>query len=96
MTDVDTQTIKRMAMLARIAATEEEENFYAGELAKVFTFIDQLNQVDTKGVEPMISVGVDTLRLRDDVQNDGGYAEAVTANAPEKFMNFFVVPKVVE
>jgi aspartyl-tRNA(Asn)/glutamyl-tRNA(Gln) amidotransferase subunit C len=68
----------------------------AGELNAIIGFIEQLNEVDVDGVEPMASAVSATLPLRDDVVTDGGDASRVLANAPRAADGFFVVPKVVE
>ncbi|PLX36814.1 MAG: Asp-tRNA(Asn)/Glu-tRNA(Gln) amidotransferase GatCAB subunit C [Hyphomicrobiales bacterium] len=93
---VDTDTVKRVAHLARISITEEEAGKMTGELNAILGFVEQLDAVDVDGVEPMTSVVDTTMRKRVDGVTDGGYPERVTANAPESEDNFFVVPKVVE
>lgn len=98
---VDTATVKRIASLARIAITEEEAAKVAPELDNILHWIEQLEQVDTTGVEPMTAVIPNTLRLRDDVVNadpltGGDLRDAVLANAPVAEHGFFAVPKVIE
>lgn len=93
---VDKETVKRVARLARIAVTDEEATSLQGELNTILGFVEQLNEVDVSGVEPMTSVIAIEQRMREDVVNDGGKAAAIVANAPVREGNFFVVPKVVE
>lgn len=93
---VDLDTVKRVAHLARISITEAEAEKMTGELNAILGFVEQLDEVDVAGVEPMTSVVDMTMRKRQDGVTDGGYPEKVTANAPESDDNFFVVPKVVE
>lgn len=93
---VDISTVKRVAHLARIAVTEDEAERMTGELNAILGFVEQLNEVDVEGVEPMTSVTPMKMRLRDDAVTDGNIAGAVVANAPVTEDNFFVVPKVVE
>jgi aspartyl-tRNA(Asn)/glutamyl-tRNA(Gln) amidotransferase subunit C len=93
---VDTQTVKRIAGLARIAITDEEAARIAPELDNIMGWIEQLGEVDTSTVAPMTAVIPNTLRLRDDVVTDGGVREAVLANAPQAEHGFFAVPKVIE
>ncbi|MBU1175592.1 MAG: Asp-tRNA(Asn)/Glu-tRNA(Gln) amidotransferase subunit GatC [Alphaproteobacteria bacterium] len=93
---VDTETVKRIARLARIRVTEAELAAYQGELNAILGFVEQLNEVDVDGVVPMTSVTPMALRLREDKVTDGGYAERIVANAPLSEDNFFMVPKVVE
>lgn len=93
---VDIATVKRVARLARIAVSEEDAVRMSGELNTILGFVEQLNEVDVSGVEPMTSVTPMAMRERQDVVNDGNKAADIVANAPESADNFFVVPKVVE
>ena len=93
---VDLATVKRVAKLARIAVTEEEAAKMEGELNTILGFVEQLDEVDVSGVEPMTSVMPMEMRKRADVVTDGNKAGDITANAPATEDNFFLVPKVVE
>lgn len=93
---VDAATTKRIARLARIRIEENEIASYQSELNAILGFVEQLQEVDVEGVEPMTSVTPMTLRRRDDLISDGGYAEKIVSNAPLSEDNFFMVPKVVE
>jgi aspartyl-tRNA(Asn)/glutamyl-tRNA(Gln) amidotransferase subunit C len=93
---VTTETVRRIAGLARIAITEEEAARMAPELGNILGWIEMLGEVDTTGVEPMTAVIPNQLRLRDDVVTDGGIRAAVLANAPQAEHGFFTVPKVIE
>ena len=93
---VDTATVKRVAKLARIAVTDEEAAELKGSLNAILGFVEQLNEVDVDGVEPMVSVVPIEMRKRPDAVTDGEKADDVTANAPASDDHFFVVPKVVE
>ncbi|TIO07891.1 Asp-tRNA(Asn)/Glu-tRNA(Gln) amidotransferase subunit GatC [Mesorhizobium sp.] len=93
---VDLQTVKRVARLARIAVSEEDAERMTGELNAILGFVEQLNEVDVSGVEPMTSVIPMEMKKRQDVVTDGGKAADIVANAPATEENFFLVPKVVE
>ncbi|AXV15055.1 Asp-tRNA(Asn)/Glu-tRNA(Gln) amidotransferase GatCAB subunit C [Neorhizobium sp. SOG26] len=93
---VDLAIVKRVARLARIAVTEEDANRMVGELNGILGFVEQLNEVDVTGVEPMTSVTPMQMRKRTDDVTDGDKAADVVANAPVTDNNFFLVPKVVE
>jgi aspartyl-tRNA(Asn)/glutamyl-tRNA(Gln) amidotransferase subunit C len=93
---VDTATVKRVARLARIAVSDAEAEALKGELNSILGFVEQLNEVDINGVEPMTSVIAMKMKMRTDVVTEGERAEAVIANAPAREASFFVVPKVVE
>lgn len=93
---VDLATVKRVAKLARIAVTEEEAAKMEGELNTILGFVEQLDEVDVEGIEPMTSVTPMEMKKRVDEVTDGNKADDVTANAPAAQDNFFLVPKVVE
>ena len=93
---VDLATVKRVAHLARIAVPEADLPKLQGELNAILGFVEQLNEVDVEGVEPMTSVVSVKMRRRQDVVTDGEIAGDVTANAPVSEDNFYLVPKVVE
>ena len=93
---LDQETVRRIAYLARIRVSEESLDGLAGELSDILGWIEQLNEVDTTGVEPLASVAEVTLPRREDIVSDGNYPERVLANAPESDDGFFSVPKVVE
>jgi aspartyl-tRNA(Asn)/glutamyl-tRNA(Gln) amidotransferase subunit C len=93
---VDTETVRRVAHLARMAVAEDEVEGLGRELNAILAFVEQLADVDVAGVEPMTSVTPMAIKTRKDEVNDGEIADAVLANAPEREDHFFVVPKVVE
>jgi len=93
---VDKDTVRRIAKLARIALEEERVEPMERELNGILAWVEQLQEVNVEGVEPMTSVVAQKLKMRDDVVTDGEMAEAVTQNAPSSEDHFFVVPKVVE
>ena len=93
---VDLATVKRVARLARIAVTEDDANRMVGELNGIINFVEQLNEVDVSGVEPMTSVTPMEMRKRVDAVTDGNKAADIVANAPATDRDFFLVPKVVE
>jgi aspartyl-tRNA(Asn)/glutamyl-tRNA(Gln) amidotransferase subunit C len=93
---VTIDTVKRVAKLARIAVDDEDARRMTGELNTILGFVEQLNEVDVSGVEPMTSVMPMEMKKRQDVVTDGGKAGDVIANAPATEENFFLVPKVVE
>ncbi|HUF57606.1 MAG TPA: Asp-tRNA(Asn)/Glu-tRNA(Gln) amidotransferase subunit GatC [Thermohalobaculum sp.] len=93
---IDTDTVRRIAHLSRIAVEEEELAALAGELNGILGWIEQLNEVDIEGVEPMTTATPRTLRRRADEATEGDRRDDVLRNAPETRDGFFVVPKVVE
>ena len=93
---VDTNTVRHIAKLARIAASDAEIEALAPELSNILGWIEQLGEVDVSGVEPMTAVIPNHLRLRDDVVTTGGIRDDILANAPAPEHGFFAVPKVIE
>jgi aspartyl-tRNA(Asn)/glutamyl-tRNA(Gln) amidotransferase subunit C len=91
---VDQTTVKRVARLARLKVKDEDVPRLAGELNAILGFIEQLNEVDVAGVEPLTSVV--TMKMRKDEVTDGHYPNKIVANAPVQEDAFFMVPKVVE
>ncbi len=93
---IDSATVAKIAHLARIKISVEEQGQLAGELNKIIAWVGQLAEVNTDKVEPLASVNDSYLRMRDDVMNDGGKTADILANAPAKTADFFTVPKVIE
>jgi aspartyl-tRNA(Asn)/glutamyl-tRNA(Gln) amidotransferase subunit C len=93
---IDKNTVGKIAHLARIKVTEQEKEVLTRELTSILTMIEELNAVNTDGVEPLTSVVQNQLFEREDKVTDGAIPEKILANAPEQTAGFFVVPKVVE
>jgi len=93
---IDIETARKVAHLARIKVEEDQLPALAQEFNAILGFIEQLNEVDVDGVEPMTSVTPMRLKRRVDEVTDGGMAEKVLSNAPDAREGFFAVPKVVE
>ena len=93
---IDAATVRKVARLARIAEPEEKLEQLAKELNGIISWIEQLGEVDTDGVEPMTSAVHMPAPMRDDVVTEGGDPQMVLSNSPRRAGNFFVVPKVVE
>ena len=93
---IDTDTAAKVAKLARIRVEDDALPALAQEFNNILGFIEQLNEVDVEGVEPMVSVTPMRLKRRQDVVNDGDQQAKVLSNAPDAREGFFAVPKVVE
>lgn len=93
---VDAATVRRIARLSRIALPEADVPVMQGEINAILGFVEQLEEVNVEGVEPMTSVMPMALKMRDDVVTAGGEADRVTKNAPQSEDHYFLVPKVVE
>ncbi|MBY6090793.1 MULTISPECIES: Asp-tRNA(Asn)/Glu-tRNA(Gln) amidotransferase subunit GatC [Rhodobacterales] len=93
---IDTDTAARVAKLARIKVEPDQLPALAEEFNNILGFIEQLNEVDVEGVEPMTSVTPQRLKRREDVVTEGDQQDKILANAPDAREGFFAVPKVVE
>jgi aspartyl-tRNA(Asn)/glutamyl-tRNA(Gln) amidotransferase subunit C len=93
---IDAATVRKVAHLARVAEPEERLEALAKELNGILAWIEQLDEVDVAGVEPMTTAVEASTPMREDVVSEGGDSNRVLANAPKAADGFFVVPKVVE
>ncbi len=93
---LDSAAIRRIAKLARIRVDDAEVATLQTELNAILGYVEQLNEVDVSGIEPLSGGAQMAMRLREDAVTDGNIAEQVLANAPDRTDNFFAVPKVVE
>lgn len=93
---LDIDTVKNIALLARIRVADETLQPLAQELSTIIGWVEQLSEVNTDDVAPMTSVAEITPELRADVVTDGDRLHGVLANAPDGVDAFFTVPKVVE
>ncbi|MGO4908849.1 Asp-tRNA(Asn)/Glu-tRNA(Gln) amidotransferase subunit GatC [Pseudorhodobacter sp. W20_MBD10_FR17] len=93
---IDIDTARKVAKLARIRVEEADLPALATELSGILGFMEQLNEVDVEGIEPMTSVTPQRLKRRADVVTDGNIQEQILKNAPDAREGFFAVPKVVE
>jgi len=93
---VTAETVKKIARLSRLHVEEDRLKPLADELNGILGWIEQLNEVDVDGVEPMTSAVDVEAPLRSDQITDGGKQDAVLANAPKADSGFYVVPRSVE
>ena len=91
-----------LAMLARIEVGEAETEAVRVQLNGIFELVEQLQAVDTKGVEPMSHAGAGgdeaaaSLRLREDRVSEADGREAFQSVAPQVEQGLYLVPKVIE
>ena len=88
--------VEHVAQLARLALSAEEKQRLTEQLNAILSYMEQLNEVPTDGVEPTAHV-LDLVNVfRDDTVHQTLSADAALANAPETAHHFFVVPRIVE
>jgi aspartyl-tRNA(Asn)/glutamyl-tRNA(Gln) amidotransferase subunit C len=90
------EQVRHVARLARMELAEDEERHLQADLSAILTYIDKLNQLDTKDIEPTAQVGAAGVPMRDDQVTNQPAADAMLANAPARQNHFFRVPKIIE
>ena len=93
---INLEQVRHVARLARLELGLDEEKVLISELSELVTYIDQLNQLDTDGVEPTAQVAEAGMPTRADEVTNRPAADAMLANAPARHGNFFRVPKIIE
>ena len=93
---IDLKTIKHIAKLSRISLEDEKAQKLATDLSSIFEFIEKLNELNTKDIEPLTSIAETTLKFRKDEIINENIREKILKNSPSDNEDFFVVPKVVE
>ena len=93
---LDTNTINKIAKLARIRLSEDEARDLLKDMNSILDWVEQLNEVNTENIEPLSNISSSILPKREDVSNDANSSDEILENAPDKLEGFFAVPKVVE
>ena len=93
---IDLKTVKHISKLSRISIDDKKAKKLTDDLNSIFKFIEKLNQLDTKEVEPLTSIAETNLKLRKHEIKSKNLREDILKNSPEDNKDFFVVPKVVE
>ena len=93
---INKETVKKISKLSRIASNEQFEDSMIKDLNSILTFVEQLNELNIKNIEPLSSVVEQKLFQREDVVKIMNEKEDVLKNSPHKNENYFVVPKVIE
>ncbi|MBO4284973.1 MAG: Asp-tRNA(Asn)/Glu-tRNA(Gln) amidotransferase subunit GatC [Alphaproteobacteria bacterium] len=93
---INNEMVKQVAFLARLKIDEDKTESTKDEFNAILNWIEQLQEVNTEGVEPLFSVRDSKLSLRQDEVTDGNIKQDVLKNAPMQEFGYFAVPKVVE
>ena len=93
---IDKNQVKKVAKLSRISLDDSKLESLSKDLDSILHFVEQLNKLDTKKIEPLTSIVDKTLEHRNDKINDGNIKDQILKNSPDKNEEFFIVPKVVE
>ncbi len=93
---ISEEQVDVVARLAHLALEPEERRCFTAQLNEILTYMEQLDEVSTEGVEPTAHV-LDLVNVfRDDIVQPSLGAEAALANAPETAHQYFVVPRIIE
>jgi aspartyl-tRNA(Asn)/glutamyl-tRNA(Gln) amidotransferase subunit C len=94
--EITKEQVEHVARLARLEVSEDEKAMLARQLSGILTYMDQLKELDTKGVEPTATVLPTDNVFRDDDVRPSLPQEKALANAPDQADGFFRVPKIIE
>jgi aspartyl-tRNA(Asn)/glutamyl-tRNA(Gln) amidotransferase subunit C len=92
---IDTNVVKHIANLSRLSLSDEEVESYTHQLGSILTYVEQLNKIDTSGVEPTAFIAPAHDPLRDDTEAASLSPEKLLANGPKVTSGHFAVPKVI-
>jgi aspartyl-tRNA(Asn)/glutamyl-tRNA(Gln) amidotransferase subunit C len=90
------QEVEHVAKLARLELSDQEKDRLTTQLSNILTYVEKLNELDTKGVEPTSHVLDIKNVMRDDVPAPSLTQDRALANAPEKAAGHYKVPKIIE
>ena len=93
---LDTNTINKIAKLARIKLSEEEAKDLLKDMNSILDWVEQLNEVNTDSIEPLANISSSILPKRKDESKDVNSSDEILQNSPDKLEGYFAVPKVVE
>lgn len=91
-----TEQVKYVAKLGNLQLTSEEEELYAEQLSAILDYVDQLNSVDTKNIEPTFNVTGKNSIWREDIAGESLSQEEAVKNAPKTRNGYFVTKGVFE
>lgn len=94
--EVNDELVDKIAALAKLEFKGEEKEAIKGDMQRILNFIDKLGEVDTEGVEPLVYMTDETLKLRADEVDQNISQDEALRNAPDKDSDYFKVPKVLK
>jgi aspartyl-tRNA(Asn)/glutamyl-tRNA(Gln) amidotransferase subunit C len=96
MSDLSIEEVAKVALLARLRLRDDELEQFTGQLNSIVHFVEQLQELDTRDVEPLAH-GIEVRNVfRDDVRGASLPREAALSNAPKRNDEAFLVPAVIE
>jgi aspartyl-tRNA(Asn)/glutamyl-tRNA(Gln) amidotransferase subunit C len=94
--EFDRETLLKLGKLARISIKDKQLDFLSRDLSSILKFVDQLKEINTENIDPTANSLNQNLIRREDEKSNTNNIDDVLENAPEKELNFYVVPKVIE
>ena len=91
---IEIKDVEHVAKLARLELSEEEKVKFSKQLGDILKYVEQMNEVNTDGVEPMNHAMEFYNVMREDVVKYENTREELMANAPDSESDFFKVPKI--
>ena len=92
----DKDSLYKLGKLSKIQIDESKLKSLSSDLGSIIEFIDRLKSIDTENVDPTSNSLDQSLVMRDDIALDANSANEILENAPQKELDFFSVPKVIE
>ena len=93
---IDQQQVRKVAKLSRLDLSDAEVEEFTGQLSAILDYVEKMNELDTKNVEPLAHCLPVHNVFREDVVKESLEAEKVLANAPQQDGEFFRVPKILD
>ena len=94
MSEINEDNVRHIAKLARLSLTDDEVKKFSKDLSEVVKYVEQLKELDTEGVEPMIGAVEQLKELREDLVKESGLREAMLKNAPDSEDTSIKVPQM--
>ena len=94
--EFDKDSLYKLGKLSKIQIDESKLKSLSSDLGSIIEFIDRLKSIDTENVDPTSNSLDQSLVMRDDIASDANSANEILENAPQKELDFFSVPKVIE
>jgi aspartyl-tRNA(Asn)/glutamyl-tRNA(Gln) amidotransferase subunit C len=92
---IDKETVSKIAHLARLKFDSKTSEKMTRDLNQILEWVEKLNEIDTRGIEPLTGMSEEMNVMREDVAKDTLSHEDALKNAPKKDSNYFRVPKVM-
>ena len=92
----DKDSLYKLGKLSKIQIDDSKLKSLSSDLGSIIEFIDRLKSIDTENVDPTSNSLDQSLVMREDIASDVNTANEILENAPQKELDFFSVPKVIE